>query len=276
MYYVIEQNLFREYNFKNLIHYLGKYGLEWELVPYRPFISEVPIKTDRKDVWFFGSINAGKVVKERDWSPGIIFNSNFDYSVYLKEYGKWMLNSDGRVQEFDYIPNWLEGEKFIKPANDTKTFESNLYTPEQWNKYVEEVIENRALEDIRNETKVMYCSPKKNIYQEIRCWIVDGKLITCSQYRVGRTVHMLNMDNNPDPAIFVRDMCKIFQPARAFVMDICLHEDDYKIVELGCIHHCGFYDADMSKLIQSLENTFGHGLSTGIPTADPARAGKTG
>lgn len=31
---------------------------------------------------------------------------------------------------------------------------------------------------------------------------------------------------------------------------------DYKVVEIGCINHRGFYDADMSKLVQSLKNTF--------------------
>lgn len=55
---------------------------------------------------------------------------------------------------------------------------------------------------------------------------------------------------------YARDMARIYCPAKAFVLDICLYQDEYKIVEINCINCSGFYDADMSKLIQALENTF--------------------
>jgi hypothetical protein len=259
-----------------LTSFLTRYGLEYEIVPYRPFTDDIPVKTERKDVWFFGSINAGKVFRKRQWNPGIIFNENFDFDVYLKHYGDWLLNKDAKIQEFDHIRDWRAEEYFIRPTHDTKSFESNMYTEEQWNQYVHEVKESGTLGQMRAETKVLYASVKRPIQQEIRCWVLDGKMVTCSQYRIGNRVNMLNLDNAGDIPLFIRDMCKIYTPARAFCMDICLYEDEYRIVELGCINHCGFYDADMSKLIQSLENTFGHGLSTGIPTTDPARTGKTG
>ena len=51
-------------------------------------------------------------------------------------------------------------------------------------------------------------------------------------------------------------MIKLFELNEAFVMDICLINDKYKIVETGCINSCGFYLADMQKLIMSLEYAF--------------------
>lgn len=257
MYYVIQENLFREYHFNSLIDYLKRYGLEYEIVKYKPFVHEVEVKTERKDVWFFGSINTGMALKHKDWKPGIIYNKNFDFDIYLKKYGENLLNSDGVVEDFGNIIDWELEEYFIRPTRDTKTFESNLYTEKQWDEYIYETIRTGTVNDIVEQTKILYASPKPIIQQEIRCWIIDGEPITMSQYRIGKRFNLLNMDHNEEAYIFAKDMAKIYSPARAFVLDICLYNDEYKIVELGCIHHCGFYDANMSKLIQALEKTFG-------------------
>jgi hypothetical protein len=262
MYYIIQQNLFKEHHFGTLTSFLTRHGFEYEVVSYRPFEDPV-VKTDRKDVWIFGSFNMGFKLADRKWSPGLIYDPNmFNFEEYLTHYGEHLLNSDGKIQRVGNIQDWGPGEKFIRPTHDTKTFDSNVYTEKQWEDYIFEICDNETLDEVRSQTGMFYCTPKGGIQQEIRCWIVDGKMVTCSQYRIGRRINMLNMDHNEDVRVFVKDMCKIYQPARAFVMDICLYNDEYKIVELGCIHHCGFYDANMGKLIESIENTFGHGLSS--------------
>ena len=56
MYYVIQENLFREHHFHTLIDHLKRYKLDYELVAYRPFVHNVEVKTDRKDVWFLGQL----------------------------------------------------------------------------------------------------------------------------------------------------------------------------------------------------------------------------
>lgn len=254
MYYVVQENLFKEYHFNTLMEHLKRYNLEYELVAYRPFVSEVEVKTDRKDVWFFGSVNAAMALGHKDWNPGIMYNDNHDFEKYLKKYGNNLLNWDSRVRDFDniYSPDF---PYFIRPTRDTKIFESKVYYSEEWNTYVDETAETNLRESIRKQTRII-CSKPKVIQQEIRCWIVDGEPVTMSQYKIGRRVNMLNMDNNEEAYLFAKNMAKIFSPSRAFVLDICLHEDEYKIVEINCINMSGFYDANMSKLIQSLEKAF--------------------
>ena len=51
-------------------------------------------------------------------------------------------------------------------------------------------------------------------------------------------------------------MVDIYQPAEAFVIDVCLVEDDWKIVEINCINAAGFYLCDIQKLITELEYYF--------------------
>ena len=51
-------------------------------------------------------------------------------------------------------------------------------------------------------------------------------------------------------------MIKLFEVNDTFVMDICLTDNGYKIVECNCTNSAGFYKADMNKLIMALENAF--------------------
>jgi hypothetical protein len=47
-----------------------------------------------------------------------------------------------------------------------------------------------------------------------------------------------------------------FKLADAFVIDVCLTSNGWRIVECGCINSCGFYDSDLSLLIDSVERVF--------------------
>ena len=55
---------------------------------------------------------------------------------------------------------------------------------------------------------------------------------------------------------FCNKMIKLFQLNDAFVMDLALIDNEYKIIECGCINCAGFYKANMQKLLMSLENSF--------------------
>ena len=51
-------------------------------------------------------------------------------------------------------------------------------------------------------------------------------------------------------------MVNLYQLAEAFVIDVCLTENGWKIVECNCINCAGFYDGNMQKLIMELEYYF--------------------
>jgi hypothetical protein len=258
MYYVIQENIYKEYHFNTLMDFLKRYNLEHELIPWRPFDTQaVKIKTDRKDVWFFGSIDDGMELQKQGWYPGIMYNEGHDFDMYLQKYGENVLNSDAIIQEVGTLDPFRYTHQFIRPTRDTKIFTSQVYEVNDWNSYIEGLAPE-DLANIRAKTKMMYCWPKENIQQEIRCFIIDGEPVTISQYKIGRRVNMLNMDNNQEAYIFAKQMAKIYSPSRVFVLDICLYNDEYRIVEINCANMSGFYDIDMSKLMQSLENTFNH------------------
>ncbi len=257
MYYVIQENLFREFHFNTLIEYLKRYNLEYETVPFKPFTGVIEHVTDRKDVWFFGSVNGANVAKQYGWNPGSLANENHDHEVYGPKYGKEMLNSDGFVIKIgDPLPESLPYTFFARPTGDTKTFSGGLFTKDSWKEWIEDLTSSNMMQSVTEETKVLFAPLKSHIQQEIRCWIVNGEPVTISQYKIGDRVVYQNMDNNPEAIIYARNIAKLYSPAKAYVLDICLWENEYKVVEINCINCSGFYDGDMSKLIQALENTF--------------------
>lgn len=256
MYYIIQENMFREYHYNTLIEYLQRYGLEYETVKYKPFVHEIDVVTKRKDVWFFGSVNGARVVEKMEWNPGSLYNDSHDFEVYGKHYGTNMLNHDGIVIKItDPMPEDLPYAFFARPTKDTKIFSGQCFTKDSWNEWVNETLANATTPDIVAESNILV-APLKTTQQEIRCWIINSEPVTISQYKIGSRVVYQNMDNNEEAYIYAKQMAKLFSPAKAFVLDICLYNDDYKVVEVNCINCSGFYDLNMSKLLQALENTF--------------------
>jgi len=51
-------------------------------------------------------------------------------------------------------------------------------------------------------------------------------------------------------------MVDMWQPADAFVLDIALTHNGYKVLEVNCLNSAGFYAADVSKLVQAIMEKF--------------------
>lgn len=255
MFYLIQKMLFKDNHHELLTNYLDRRGLEWETVRFMPFIHEIEFTTDRKDVWCFGSPNMAHAAKKYDWKYGSMYNENHDFEIQFQKYGDHMLNSDGVVINItDNLP--IEDEEFFaRPTMDSKIFTGQIFTRQSWIDYVEDVIKNEATYHIESESKILITTCK-NIQQEIRCWIVGGKVITSSLYRMGGISIKKNYDDEVPAMEFAQKMVDIYQPSEAFVLDICLTDNEYKIVEINLINAAGFYEANIGKLVESIEEKF--------------------
>ena len=229
MYYVIQENTFREANYNMVINAIERAGLEYEIVKVYPFIDDVEVKTDRKDVFVFGSLKLARVAKNFGWHPGSLMNSNNDYRVYSKYYKDNLLNWDSKVcdftDEFD-IPK----PKFIRPCEDTKSFNGGLYDHEEWSQIIERSLKN----NFNTNFQIQVAEPKK-VFKEWRFWVVDGKIITQSQYRLGGRF-CTDSFVEPGAIEFAQSMVDKFQLAESFVIDICstdygFEDRGYKIVD---------------------------------------------
>ena len=255
MYYIIQENLFQEKHYDNLIDAMKKYDLQHQLVKIVPFTRDIlfePIET--KNAFCFGAVKMAHIASDYGWNPGSFYNENHDYRVYAPHYKENMLNYNSMICKFgdEFVPpGYLF---FARPCEDTKTFTGQVFTKESWDEFVKWNLTNGYTTSLNKDTAIQISSIKE-IQREIRSWIVKGELVTASQYRIGRRT-VYQECTEPYILDYIREMVKIYQPAEAFVLDVAMIEDKMKIVELGCINCAGFYEANIPKLIGKLEDAF--------------------
>jgi len=261
MYYIVQENVFRESNYDNLIHSLDRLELDYEIVKVLPFIEDFEFKTDRKDIFPFGSLKMARLSQKYGWYPGSQMNDNHDYMVYKDYYKDNLLNYDSKIIKISDESFFSENLFFARPTKDTKVFTGQVFDMYTWRESVKNGLHNanearkQGFPSVLDEdTEVQICSIKE-IRQEIRFWIVKGKIVTASQYKLGTRVLTSDIIDQ-DAYDFCKKMIDIFQLNEAFVMDLALTKEGYKIIECGCINCAGFYAADMQKLLISLEENF--------------------
>lgn len=271
MFYIVQENTFREENYNILIESLDRLGLEYDVVKSVGF-TDLILKSDTpqgveinnnsewvyhnnmKDVFVFGSLKLARTSKLHNWIPGSLVNDRHDYDVYKEYWRENLLNWDSEVVEFNEIFKWDTPTKFIRPCEDTKVFTGKVYDIKEWKEFVKYSLNNGHSTVLNDKTRIQVSTPKE-IYKEIRCWVVDKKVITASQYRLGNNIISSNIID--DEALeFAQSMVDIFQLADAFVIDVCLTPNGWKIVEAGCINCAGFYHADMQKVLIALEDYY--------------------
>lgn len=254
MYYIVQENLFKEEGHAKLINALNRFELDYELVDVKPFIEEFVFKTDRKDVFCFGSLKMARLSRKYNWSPGALITNNHDYEVYSKHYKENLLNYDSRVVNFGDDFEWKYEQQFIRPCLDTKSFTGKVFDKAEWVEFRDRNLAHPEDTTLRPDTQIQVARPKR-ITQEVRCWVVNGKIITQSTYRRGSFLVYDNIVDD-DALEFAQRMVDIYQLAETFIIDVCLTDNGWKIVECGSTACAGFYDADLQKLIIALEDMY--------------------
>lgn len=255
MYYVVQENVFRDENYQGLINGLERLQLPYEIVKLIPCDTRMfKFKTKRTDVFPFGAVKMSWLAKKLNWYPGSQLCDNHDYMVYSKYYKENLLNYDSKIIKFGDKDFFNYELFFARPTHDSKVFTGRVFDMDQWEKFREEQLTNGHSSILSIDTPIQISSVKK-IQKEIRFWIVKGKIITASQYSLGGR---FCTDEFVDEEAFtyVNKMIKIFELNETFIMDVCLTNGEYKIVECGCTNSAGFYKADLQKLLIGLEEAF--------------------
>lgn len=273
MHYAIEADVFDAPIQRALTHALERRGLTHTLVRSLPFsdrliaLDTIPIdgrfdldaipayQPGAARVFCFGSVKLARLVAELGWSPGSMLNANHDFTVYRAHYGDHLLNADSHIRALGDALEWAPGErKFIRPTQDTKAFAGQVFTEAQWRAQVPRWLRNHRSPSFHEQTEIQVSAPKA-IQEEIRFWVVGGRVITGSQYSLnGERARSASI--HPAARAFAQAQVDTFQLAEAFVIDICRSGDAWKIVECGCINCAGPYMADLDALIAALEAHF--------------------
>ena len=246
MHWVLQNNIFDEKQYDTLIETLERFEIPHSVHKVVPFVGDIePDISPEGDVICIGSYSMRHIAHRKGWMPGVFDLEYFDFTEQLKAWGGNMLNHDAVIARFQDVV-------FTDDA-DSKVFPGKVMSADDFYEWQEKVcvLEEDFGDSLTKDTLVQVCRVRP-IYNEVRYWVVDGKIVTSSVYKVGdRVQYFANIDRWFDD--YVTRMIAIEQPAWAFVIDVCETPDGMKIVEVNTINSCGFYAADIPKLVHALE-----------------------
>lgn len=236
-----------------MVDTLDRFGIPYSVHKVIPFVGDLEPEPQpaSNEVICMGSYSMRHYAKKRGWDPGVFDLEPFDFEIQRGHWGDAMLNADSVVAAFADVR--FEGERFIRPVDDTKAFTGAVFDADEFAEWQHRVV---ALgEDIGSSltgrTKVQVSAPKA-IQQEVRCWVIESKVITASIYRIGQRV--LYSDAVESRFVtFAEELAGKWSPLKAYCLDVCETEDGVRVVEINTINSAGYYAADMQKLVLSLD-----------------------
>jgi hypothetical protein len=195
-----------------------------------------------------------RIANERGWNPGTMINDNHNYEVYSKWWKSDLLNYDSQIMTIgDDLP-WERGELFLRPTEDNKAFTGKVFDKETWENTKKAYLNEIGYRHFKSDTKIQVSTPK-HIQKEIRLWVIKDEIVTGSYYRLGGAQYM-NHNIEPEAIEFAKSVIKKGSIADAWVLDICMSNGEWKVVECGCINHAGFYASELNKTLQVIEEKF--------------------
>ncbi len=257
MHWVVQSNMFNEEGFARLLDALERLGVPHSLHKTVPFSHELvpdftPAPGER--VMVMGTYTLCNIARARGWTPGSFHDdAAFDYRVQNAAWPFQMLNSGAWYGRFADVVPLTSRPFFIRPVQDTKSFIGQVMDWPSFERWREGVLALTA-EDcptITADTEVMV-APQQEIWSETRVWMVDGRAVTASQYKFG-TIKRYSADV-PKPILEYAEMlARMWQPARAYVVDVADTQDGLKAVEVNNLNAAGFYAGDMQRLVGAIE-----------------------
>jgi hypothetical protein len=263
MHWVIQTDIYGEEGFEPLLTAIDRLGLPRTLVKVIPFdgglevvegVLPGPVYSGDtgSDAIVMGSYTLSRRSRKLGWRPGA-FLDNLDFVTQRERWGERMLNHDALITPFGEVPESVE-PFFIRPTEDTKAFTGFVCDWPYYQDWRAGIVRMGPEPDFGLDTSVMVCS-RKEVWSETRTWIVGGRLVTCSGYKVGtikRYSHPWDVDQRITD--FAQECADIWSPNDGYVLDVADTPDGLKIVEVNNLNSAGFYRGDMNRLVQALED----------------------
>lgn len=257
MYFLVQSNISSDPEYNRIYQALEELDLEYETIEVTDQTEKIETRSDRKDVFLIGSVKLARLAKANsDWYPGSFYGGNHLFEVYAPHYDAHLLNFNAEVFKFDEKITWKLGEsKFIKPYQDAKIFTGKVFTETKWNDFVADSLTYPKTSMLHKDSLVQASAPQ-DIIKEARLWIIGKKVSKAVYYKILKDVPF-EAEVAPEGLAFAREMIDRFNVAEAFVMDICLTYEGWKIVEINCVNTAGFYpNLNVKSLFKELNAYF--------------------
>lgn len=256
MYYLIQSNIYSDPEHNRVFEVLENLELDYETIELNKNTGKIDLKSDRKDVFVYGSVKLARLSRvNSDWNPGSFYGGNHKFEEHSKFYKTHLLNYQTQVFKFGEAISWKDNEeKFIKPHQDAKVFTGRVFTQLKWEDFVKDALENPKTDMLHADTLVQMSQPQ-NLVKEARLWVV-GKQVIGGVYYKFHGDQPFEREVEEEAIKFAQEMVGLFNVADAFVMDVGLTDEGWKIVEINCVNSAGFYHFNPRTLFRALEIYF--------------------
>jgi hypothetical protein len=235
-------------------------GIPFAPIGIRPFTTEIVGLEDYDisgKVIAYGSCKLVKLVSELGLRPGVFF----DYSTFNAMAWKHFLHihmanyfSFHSVETLCHDSLRDIGAKdahFVRPVMDLKLFSGSVKPEGQT---FDDFFAEKLQGELRHHKATLVGVAKPQAIEgEWRCFIVNRKLVTGSQYRI-------NGELKPDPSLpeglraFVASICEKWLPHDHCTLDVAMIGGEFMVMEFNCINASGLYKADAEKLVDALNS----------------------
>jgi len=206
----------------------------------------------------FSHLGLSRIAVERNWTPGSLFNNEFTFERWSQGFGvNNLLNNHYTILKLsDSIESYPHKHFFIRPCEDNKAFSGMVISKYDFILWQKNIMANHnPLAKLNADTQVVI-APCKTIIQEARMFVFDGKVSTGSYYKFGKKIKYREVLDQDPIIAYANKIVSKYQPAKAFVIDIALTHEGYKIIEINNINSVGLYHANVEKFINSVQTCF--------------------
>lgn len=261
--WVIQTNLLNDLSVHGVWYAAKEAGADVEDAIVQPFIDELGneealqalvVEADRV-VIPYGSTKLTRISQQRGWR-GNCFNPETFRTTLWNECRDDMLNSDAVEMRVCDTPKFFEGKNleekwFVRPVEDLKAFNGTVTEAGeivQWMGHVGE--SSRFSKHFTNETMIVI-APVKKIYSEARFFVVGGKVVDGSYYRMAGQLQLKRIEQ-AETLQFAQDMADVWLPHECCVMDIADTDAGLKVIEFNTINGSGFYDNSIPVIVNAM------------------------
>jgi hypothetical protein len=247
-----------ETGFPSLADAAKQAGHQVFLVKYRPISQaiegELPAFAGDEAVVIYGTINFCKLMERRygkNYCPGLYMKDVVKFfHKFAVQYGDLILNDDYNILPFGEVRrrfNWADVNPFfIKPLSGLKEFTGQVICDQHEFDYISP--HNKIFDD-----ELCVVAAPKHIKAEFRYVIVEGRVITGSEYRWDNILDVRTDTHPTCDALANLVAANNWQPDAVYVCDIALTDSgDARIIELNAFSSSGLYACDTHKIVAAV------------------------
>lgn len=216
---------------------------------------------------FHGSLQHGRGVLKTSFYPGIYLTlENYECYKYYGFFGEYLLNSNYMMMGLNDVlrnKNRIFGRFgtdsiFIRPSNGYKSFPGQLLPYANFDQEFDIMTKSYGGLDM---DVLVVVSPAVDIDEEYRFIVVDEKVVSGSLYmdknnRKTFTAYYDRLCEDRGAMKFAEEMAKIYQPDRAYTIDVCkLPSGEYKLIELNSFCCGSMYGNDYDAVVKAVNQT---------------------